>query len=111
MIRVLTRGGLLLTPVSQAADPPLLSTQLADVIGVLPRGGFFFFFFAMDWWWWWLWLWLWLREKIGNLGFFFFFFPCCGLVVVAAVVVALAEEKDWRFEFFFFFFLAVDCWC
>ena len=33
----------------ELADPPLLSTQLADVIGVLTRGGFFVFSFLLLW--------------------------------------------------------------
>ena len=31
----------------ELADSPLLLTQLASVIGVLTRGGFFFFFFFL----------------------------------------------------------------
>ena len=50
--------GYLIGKLMKLANPPLLPTQLADVIGVLARGGFFFFFFvAVDQWWLWLWLW------------------------------------------------------
>ena len=33
----------------ELADSPLLLTQLASVIGVLTRGGFFVFFFLLLW--------------------------------------------------------------
>ena len=63
------------TPITQALNPPLLPTQLTDVIGACSSWVFFFFFFfyAMDWcwWWWWWWLWPWLRKKIGDSVFFF----------------------------------------
>ena len=73
--------GYLIGKPMELADPPLLPTQLADVVLVC-NWWFFILFVISDF------VWSGLRKKIGDLGFFFF--PCCELVVVVVLVVVVA---------------------
>ena len=79
----------------ELADPPLLPTQLADVVLVcdwwffilfvigdfvwfglrkkIGDLGWFFFFSYCGWWWLWVWLWLWLMVEVVVVGAW-----CCG---------------------------------
>ena len=75
----------------ELADPPLLPTQLIDIMLVCDWW-FFILFVIGDFVWW-----SGSRKKIGDWGFLFFFlFACCGLVVVVVAVGVVVVVADGR---------------